>query len=98
MLAGQVEAARGCVRREKSETQFRANPLEAALVGDIGVGTGQTRQVQDDGDGAVFGCGRQIETERHVRAGFRGLVGPDLLAAAEAAVLGFEFHGLTVLV
>src|SRR5690606_9653987 len=88
-----VQPARTRVGRDDRNAEFSGHALCASLDDKIFFSAGESRQPEQDRNGAFFGRRRQVHAEAHDAAGFGGLVAVYALLSAKALVLRNGFHG-----
>ena len=87
LVVGNTFAPRARIGRHEDEPQFSADAAILALVGDIGMGAGETGKIEDDRAGRLcVGLRRDEDGKGHRRAGRSTRMANDMLSAAVGPV------------
>lgn len=90
-----MEPTRAGIGVKHGNALLASGVLEEALLGAVGRGTGQTREVDEDGDLLGLGLWGQVEVEVHLAASGGGIVAKleQLAAERSDSGLGGDRHG-----
>src|ERR1019366_4572498 len=99
-IPGHAFAARAGIRRDEDQAEFGAGPAKFGLLGDVGVGAGQTRQIPDHRELRAALMRRYIDRKGHAGSGLAACMLVDALQTAMRSIEGncFDRHDVMALV